>query len=440
MISVAALSGTLANRLGPHGKRAMTLVGGTSAAQLIPLAIAPFLTRLYSPEEYGVLAIFGSISAILAAVAAGRYTVAIMLPESDRDAVQVTGLALFIAASVSALLLVLTPVALSLIGGVNMIQKLGAWLYLVPVAVFLGSMFESLGYFSLRKDKVSQIARANVMKTAISGGSQVSLGLLGVGLPGLMWGGLLGLASGNIRLIRIYMDGLRAHPLHWPQIKAMAQRYSNFPKYDLWGNLANSLAYNLITIGVGAIYSYHALGQYALAFRSASMPLAILSVALGQVYLREAARRVNSPALALRAFYRAGALLIAVSVIPMVVVGLWGGTLFSFVFGAEWHLAGVYAAAMTPLLWARFVSSPLSSVFYIYGKQATLLIFQTILLAVIVLTMTASFELTWSLRELLLVQSSLMGSFYVVLLYFARRTIVHSGRRSETGSSADRTP
>ena len=426
MISLRALSAKLSNRLGPHGKRALTLVSGTSAAQLIPLAIAPILTRLYSPEDYGILAIFGSIVAVLTAVAAGRYTVAVMLPDNDRDAVQVTGLALFLAAVVSALLLLLVPVTLGFLGGLGMIHDLGNWLYFVPVAVFLGSMFESLGYFSLRKDKVSQIAKANVLKTAISGGTQVSLGFLGAGPAGLLGGFLLGLVTGNFRLIRIFVDSLRAFRLRWLQMKSMAAKYSNFPKYDLWGNLANVVGYNVITIGIGMIYAYQALGQYALAFRSASLPSALVGVALGQVYLREAARRVHSPVLALRAFNRTLGILAAVSVVPMVVIGLWGQELFGLIFGQEWRLSGIYASAMIPLVWTRFVSSPLSSVYYIYGKQRNLLVFQTILLTITVVTMALAFNLDWSLQELLLIQSLLLGGFYVVFLYFARRIIIHS--------------
>ena len=426
MISLRALSAKISNRIGPHGKRALTLVSGTSAAQFIPLAIAPVLTRLYSPEDYGILAVFGSIVAILTAVAAGRYTVAIMLPDNDRDAVQVTGLALFLAAVVSALLLLLVPVTLRFLGGLGMIHDLGNWLYFVPVAVFLGSMLESLGYFSLRKDKVSQIAKANVLKTAISGGTQVSLGFLGAGPAGLLGGFLLGLVTGNFRLIRIYMDSLRAFRLRWLQMKSMAAKYSNFPKYDLWGNLANVVGYNVITLGIGLIYAYHALGQYALAYRSASLPSALVGVALGQVYLREAARRVHSPVLALSAFNRTLKILAVVSVVPMVVIALWGPGLFGLIFGQEWRLAGTYAAAMTPLVWARFVSSPLSSVFYIYGKQRNLLLFQTTLLTITTVMMALAFKLDWSLYELLLIQSLVLGGFYLVFLYFARRIIIHS--------------
>ena len=426
--SLRAMPGLFGKRLGPQGKRAMTLAGGASAAQLIPLAIAPILTRLYSPENYGVFAIFGSVAAVLTAVVAGRYTVAIMLPDNDRDAVQVAGIALSLAAVVSLVLLVLIPIILWLMGGVTIVRTLGLWLYIVPVAAFLASMFESLSYFGLRKDKVGQIAQTNVLKTAISGGSQISLGLLGAGPAGLLGGFLLGLASGNLRLIRVFRESLKAHHLSWSRMKLMAATYSNFPKYDIWGSLANSLAYNVLAIGIGLIYSYHALGQYALAFRSASLPSALVGVSLGQVYLREAARRVDSPTLALRAFYRTVTLLAIVSIVPMTVIGLWGETLFGLIFGPEWRLSGLYASAMMPLVWARFVSSPMSSVFYIYGRQRVLLVFQIVLLTANATTMLVAFSLGSSLHSLLLAQSTVLGAIYIMLLYFARHTIVRSSK------------
>lgn len=420
------VSGLIRNRLGPHAQRAFTLVSGASAAQLVPLAIAPILTRLYSPSDFGVLAIFASVTAILTAVAAGRYTVAIMLPDRDRDAVQVTGLALLIAAAVSLLLLALAPVALAFFGRLGIIHDLGGWLYLVPAAVFMGSMSESLSYFSLRRDKVGVISRAKVLRTTTSGGAQILLGVLGAGVLGLLGGSLIGLATGNLRLIQIFLDAVRTSPVRWCQVKEVAAKYSNFPKFDLWGSLANTLGYNVITIGIGLIYAYQSLGQYALAFRTASLPSALIGVAIGQVYLREAARRVDSPVLALRAFYKTTLILAAVSVPPMAVIGIWGQQIFGLVFGAEWQLAGVYASAMMPLVWARFVASPMTSAFYVYGRQRVFLISQVVLLVITLATMTVASQVGWSLETLLFVQSSVLGFFYLILLYLARRTIINT--------------
>ena len=35
-------------------KNTLTLMTGTSVAQAIPIAISPILTRIYSPEDFGV--------------------------------------------------------------------------------------------------------------------------------------------------------------------------------------------------------------------------------------------------------------------------------------------------------------------------------------------------------------------------------------------------
>ena len=43
----------------------LTLMTGTSIAQAIPIAISPILTRLYTPEEMGLLGIFLAVVAIL---------------------------------------------------------------------------------------------------------------------------------------------------------------------------------------------------------------------------------------------------------------------------------------------------------------------------------------------------------------------------------------
>ena len=46
----------------------LKLVSGTTVAQLLILLVAPILTRLFAPDTWGVLAIFGSITGILGVI------------------------------------------------------------------------------------------------------------------------------------------------------------------------------------------------------------------------------------------------------------------------------------------------------------------------------------------------------------------------------------
>ena len=65
---------------------------GTSLAQAIPIIISPILTRIYTPEDFGLLALFLSITNIIGSVANGRYELAIMLPKEDEDAINIAAL------------------------------------------------------------------------------------------------------------------------------------------------------------------------------------------------------------------------------------------------------------------------------------------------------------------------------------------------------------
>ena len=54
------------------------MVSSTTFAQAIPLAVSPILTRIYSPDEFGVFAIYIAIFYILSSFSTMRYELAIV--------------------------------------------------------------------------------------------------------------------------------------------------------------------------------------------------------------------------------------------------------------------------------------------------------------------------------------------------------------------------
>ena len=67
----------------------LTLMVGTTLSQAVPIAIMPILTRIYTPEDFGLYAIYGAIITILGTIASGRYELAILLPDKDEDAINI---------------------------------------------------------------------------------------------------------------------------------------------------------------------------------------------------------------------------------------------------------------------------------------------------------------------------------------------------------------
>jgi O-antigen/teichoic acid export membrane protein len=83
------------NKLKPKSefsRNVLTLMTGTTIAQAIPIAISPILTRIYTPEDFGVFALYMSVVSIVSVVATGRYELAIMLPKKDEDAINIVTL------------------------------------------------------------------------------------------------------------------------------------------------------------------------------------------------------------------------------------------------------------------------------------------------------------------------------------------------------------
>ena len=70
-------------------RNVLTLMTGTTIAQAIPIAITPILTRIYTPEDFGVFALFIGIASIFGTIVNGRYELAIMLPRKGEDAINI---------------------------------------------------------------------------------------------------------------------------------------------------------------------------------------------------------------------------------------------------------------------------------------------------------------------------------------------------------------
>ena len=77
-------------------KNILTLMSGTVLAQAIPIAITPILSRIYTEEDFGILAIYVSIATIVSVIATGRYEMAILLPREDEDAINIAALSMLI--------------------------------------------------------------------------------------------------------------------------------------------------------------------------------------------------------------------------------------------------------------------------------------------------------------------------------------------------------
>ena len=98
-----------------YARNVITLMTGTAFAQALPIAVSPILTRLYSPAEFGVFAMYLAVASILGVLVTGRYELAILIPKQDRDAIHIAALSAALSVLLSGLLLLLRHFTLLLL-------------------------------------------------------------------------------------------------------------------------------------------------------------------------------------------------------------------------------------------------------------------------------------------------------------------------------------
>lgn len=68
-------------------KNTFVLTLGTAIAQVLPMLLYPALGRLYTPEQFAVLAAITSFVSIISTFVTGKYENAIFIADTDKDAV-----------------------------------------------------------------------------------------------------------------------------------------------------------------------------------------------------------------------------------------------------------------------------------------------------------------------------------------------------------------
>ena len=222
-------------------KNIVTLMTGTSIAQALPIAISPILTRLYTPEEFGLFALYVAIASIAAVVVTGRYELAIMLPKENGAAINITSLALCLTCVLSSILFLLI-----IIFNKNITYLLGSpeisnWLYFIPLSTLLVGIYQSLSYWNNRQGSYKNMALSRVSQGSASATVQLSCGYKALGAAGLIGGHILGQAISTFLLLRImfHHDKRELKQVSQKNIILQAKKYSHFPKFMIPGQLAN---------------------------------------------------------------------------------------------------------------------------------------------------------------------------------------------------------
>ncbi|SFE11401.1 Membrane protein involved in the export of O-antigen and teichoic acid [Lentibacillus persicus] len=347
---------TLVNR--PFVRNVFIMASGTAAAQAVALALTPIITRLYGPEAYGLMGVFMAIIQTVAPVAALTYPLAIVLPERDMDAKRLMQLGIYIAVGLSLFSTMVIVVFDELIVQLFRIEAIEPFLLLIPLVILFSAFLQTQEQWLVRTHQFAVSAKAAFLQALVVQGGKAGIGVF-YPIPAVLIV-LTAMGNGVKALLMVLLkrkfrsdqdDELSAY-------RDLAQRFRDFPSYRAPQVLLNGVSQNIPVLLLSSFFGPASAGFYSLGRTVLSLPIQLIGKSAGDVFyprVTEAKRNNENVA---RLIGKATLGLAAIGVIPfgiMIVLGPW---LFSFVFGADWGVAGEYARWMSLWIFFIFINQP----------------------------------------------------------------------------------
>lgn len=371
-------------------RNVLTLMTGTTIAQAIPIAISPILTRIYTPEDFGVFALFVAIVGFIAVIASGRYEQAIMLPKYDKYAINIFVLSLMLICLTSFLSFIIIFVFKEGILQLLNNDLLGNWLYFIPVTVFFVALFNLLTNYNNRTKEYKDIAKATVIKSIVLTTVQVLIGFFKNGFVGLIVGQVLAQIFANLKLAKnVLKDKTLLAKISFKNILILAKKYINFPKYNMPHAFLNTISASL-PVYMFTPFGSDVVGYYSLALIIVLSSMMIIAGATAKVYNQKVIEIYNSNDSdgSIYKFTISKIKELSLKILlPFVIIVVLAPQIFSFIFGSQWKVSGVYLQLLSPYIFMIFIVSIIAYLPSLYQKQSKALLIEVVYFIVKVISL-----------------------------------------------------
>jgi O-antigen/teichoic acid export membrane protein len=417
--------------------------------------LSPVITRLYTPAQYGGFALYNTIVINVVLISSLRYSEAIVISESFGKRNNIVSLAFLLALTTTflsalAVYLFQQPIQ-QFIGSTWPAQ----YIYIIPLAVFLGATLEILITVNVGRRKFFSNGLAGFLTHFSSRSSTILYALaIEARVMGLVSGDLAGKAIGITGVLASFRHLRRSlasfsETVSIEGMRMVARLYSHFPLYTLPTNLLILFSGHLPIYFFQLQFTSGVVGSYALSSSLLEMINRLIPYSLAGVFFPKARdlKSVSDEHL-MEKLYKLYWAVFILSIGIFSILCLFSKYIFPFVFGESWSTAGIFMGILSLYYSFHFIAVSISDVYKVINKQRFFLIatiisvFLKLLVIVFAVLMKADIAITlfwfcissalgaiiqilgvfviFRFRVLKVVLSlSVMMAFFVLLTYFA---------------------
>lgn len=397
-------------------KNVTLLVTGTFGSQAVTIFCIPFVIKLYGSEIFGAFSSFTAFAALLLPLMTFSYSFAINLAKNNSEAIKITFLSILIAILFATTIYFLLSFFRQSFSGYSQFKDL----VFLPILLLSSAIFEIFQQWIVRRKMLTAFASSMIFTSVILNALKILFAFLSPTLFPLIF---IAIITGPFQLLAyLFFGGKLISSFRFGEFKFyslidLSKKYRNFPKYRMPQLIIFSVSQNLPVILIASLINLKFAAYYSLARMAMAVPSGFLGKSIGDIFYH----RVNEDAYNNQDIYlliRKVTIFIAVaSLIPFVLIFIFGPWIFKFILGSEWEVSGECARWLSIFYYVNLIKKPSFVSAPILNLQKDLLINEFASTIIQLLVLFACIFLLKNLMVGIFLFSSVGTIFYIFFIF-----------------------
>ena len=358
------------------------LLTASVIVQIIGLLVYPILTRLYSPEDFGLINLFLSIAGVLSLFATAEFQYAILLPKSEEKAISCVYVGVASTLLVVGIIICTIPFATTISDWFK-VPNLADWYWAIPIFVLFSGLWTLLNYWYTRNKSFGEIGTYQVTQCLTNAAAKCGFGFAGFLNGGLILSAIVSpfIALGMSIATTWKSSIKRLFSSTSVALSDTVKEYANFPKYSLPRALVNYFSGNLPIFVLTPFFGLTEIGFFGMALTLAFKPINMISNSLYQVLFQKTSEQVQNKQHIKPHIFKFLTISVAVVIPCFTVLYFLLPIVTEYLLGEGWSETGVHIQTMLGWLTVSVLVAPICYLSDIFQKQKIGLLFEILLIS-----------------------------------------------------------
>lgn len=342
------------------------LFSGQLIAAAIPILAAPILGRLYTPSEYGQLAVYMSLASMFGMISTWQYSLAIVVQSNDSEARALFAVSFWAAVITSLLSLLFVLLIFQFIHSQKTLSEVARWVFVIPATTFTAGVAMSMLSFANRMQDFTYMALVSIVSVSIATSVSLYLGFGNYNASGLIISFICGqfvtFLLFSARYFKLFGE-VTSHSK--ATVFLTAKKHIDFPRFSLPAQFLRNFAMTIPNYTLAFLGATSMAGHLARAHSLLVMPINLVGNALAQVFQERATREKSNSGAVWTTYNRLFLSLLVLSPPAFIMLALAAPYIFVIYLGPQWSETGRVAQWLAPMMCLRMIAGPIWPTFAI---------------------------------------------------------------------------